>query len=114
MQLIGSSLRLELGSLRRQPLRAFSANSYGKGCAFATGAYMDLVLNVNMKSLEERMKLDRKNWIKFEDVVKQIKDGGYLMLIAENKRLRRENERSEQEQGRFRREKEQLRSAPNV
>ena len=35
------------------------------------GAYMDLVLNANMKSLEEKMKLDRKNWIRFEDVVKR-------------------------------------------
>jgi hypothetical protein len=71
------------------------------------GAYMDLVLNANKKSLEEKMKLDRKNWIKFEDVVKRIKEDSVLWaIVEENKRLRRENE---QERERFRQDAEQER-----
>ena len=78
------------------------------------GAYMDLILNVNAKSLEEKMKLDRKNWIKFEDVVKQIKeDSGLQAIVEENKSLKQERERlrqeSEQEREWFRQEIERLR-----
>ena len=79
---------------------------------------MDLVLNANKKSLEEKMKLDRKNWIKFEDVVKRIKEDSVLWaIVEENKRLSRENEQererfrqdAEQERERFRLENERLR-----